>query len=148
MVGKPMQKFKFHFDSALRSRHTQLHVERAKLNTLLAEEAGLKEKLERLGGARHSASQSFAKQQSFSPDVRLLSGYLIRAEARATTLQDQIRKRHQLVLEQRERVIQAERNVRFFLKLRQRQQFGGKGHFERGFEANAEQAPQSANLRP
>ncbi len=95
-----MKKFEFRLDSALRWRDTQLQIERGKLSALLAEEAKLKGSLETLGSERRSALQCLAQEQLFSLDLRSLSSYLVGAETRATLLQNQIRKRRQLVVEQ------------------------------------------------
>ena len=142
-----MKKFEFRLDSALRWRDTQLQVERGKLNALLAEEAKMKDSLETLGSERRSALQCLAKEQIFSIDLRSLSSYLVGAEARATMLQEQIRKRRQSVAEQRDRVVQAERNVKLLLKLREKRQLDWKAGFEREIEANAEESWLAANFR-
>jgi hypothetical protein len=142
-----MKKFEFRLDSALRWRDTQLQVERGKLSALLAEEAKLKDSLETLGSERRSALQCLAKEQLFSLDLRSLSSYLVGAETRATILQNQIRKGKQLVLEQQERVVQAERNVKLLVKLRQKRQLDWKAGLEREIEANAEEAWLAVNFR-
>jgi hypothetical protein len=142
-----MKKFEFRLDSALRWRDTQLQVERGKLNALLSEEAKLKDSLENLGSERRSALQCLAKEQLFSLDLRSLSSYLVGAEARATMLQEQIRKRRQSVAEQRDRVVQAEKNVKLLLKLREKRQLDWKAGFEREIEANAEESWLAANFR-
>lgn len=142
-----MKKFEFRLDSALRWRDTQLQVERGKLNALLSEEAKLKDSLESLGNERRSALQCLANEQLFSHDLRSLSSYLVGAEARATMLQEQIRKRRQSVTEQRDRVVQAERNVKLLLKLREKRQLDWKAGFEREIEANAEESWLAANFR-
>lgn len=142
-----MKKFEFRLDSALRWRDTQLQVERGKLSSLLAQEAKLKESLETLASERRSALQCLAKEQLFSLDLRSLSSYLMGAEARATMLQDQIRKRRQVVAEQQERVVQAERNVKLLRKLREKRQAEWKAGFEREIEANAEEAWLAVNFR-
>jgi hypothetical protein len=142
-----MKKFEFRLDSALRWRNTQLQVERGKLNALLSEEAKLKDSLETLGSERRSALQCLAKEQLFSLDLRSLSSYLVGAEARATMLQEQMRKRRQSVAEQRDRVVQAERNFKLLLKLREKQQLDWKAKFEREVEANAEESWLAANFR-
>jgi hypothetical protein len=142
-----MKKFEFRLDSALRWRDTQLQVERGKLSALLAEESKLKNSLENLSHERRSALQCLAKEQLFSLDLRSLSSYLVGAEARANMLHDQIRKRGQLLMEQRERVVQAERNVKLLLKLRQKQQLEWKVGLEREIEANAEESWLVANFR-
>src|SRR5438270_12532989 len=142
-----MKKFEFRLDSALRWRDTQLQVERGKLSALLAEEAKLKDSLETLGTERRSALQCLAKEQLFSLDLRSLSSYLVGAETRATILQYQIRKGKQLVVEQQERVVQAERNVKLLVKLRQKRQLDWKAGLEREIEANAEEAWLAVNFR-
>jgi hypothetical protein len=142
-----VKKFEFRLDSALRWRDTQLLVERSKLSALLTEEAKLKDNLETLGTERRAALQCLAKQQLFSLDLRSLSSYLVGAEAHATMLQDHIRKRGQLVQEQRERVLQAERNVKLLHKLRQKQQREWKAGLEREIETNAEESWLAVNFR-
>src|SRR3954452_11542258 len=142
-----MKKFEFRLDSALRWRDTQLQVERGKLSALLAEEAKLSDNLETLGSERRAALQCLAKEQLFSLDLRSLSSYLVGAEARATMLQDQIRKRRQLVLEQRERVVQAEGNVKLLQKLREKRQAEWKAGVEREIQANAEESWLAVNFR-
>jgi hypothetical protein len=142
-----MKKFEFRMDSVLRWRDTQLQVERGKLNALLSDEAKLKESLETLGGERRSALECLAKEQLFSLDLRSLSSYLVGAEARATMLHDQIRKRRQAVAEQRDRVVQAERNLKLLLKLREKRQLEWKAGFEREIEANAEESWLAVNFR-
>jgi hypothetical protein len=142
-----MKKFAFRLDSALRWRDTQLKVERGKLGALLAEEAKLKDNLETLGSERRAALQCLAKEQLFSLDLRSLSSYLVGAEARATMLQEQIRKRGKVVSEQRERVVHAERNVKLLLKLRQKREVEWKAGLEREIEANAEESWLAVNFR-
>ncbi len=142
-----MKKFEFRLDSALRWRDTQLQVERGKLTALLAEESKLKGSLENLGQERRSALQCLAQEQLFSLDLRSLSSYLVGAEARSNMLHDQIRKRSQLVTEQRERVVRAERNVKLLLKLRHKQQLEWKFGLEREIEANAEESWLAVNFR-
>jgi hypothetical protein len=142
-----VKKFEFRLDSALRWRDTQLQIERSKLSALLTEEAKLKDNLETLGSERRAALQCLAKEQLFSLDLRSLSSYLVGAEARATMLQDHIRKRGQLVQEQRERVLQAERNVKLLHKLRQKQQREWKAGLEREIETNAEESWLAVNFR-
>jgi flagellar biosynthesis chaperone FliJ len=142
-----MKKFEFRLDSVLRWRDTQLQLERGKLNALLSEEANLRDSLETLASERRSALQCLAKEQLFSFDLRSLSSYLVGAEARATMLQEQIRKRSQSVAEQRDRVIHAERNVKLLLKLREKRQLEWKTGVEREIEANAEESWLAANFR-
>src|SRR3954470_18404764 len=142
-----MKKFEFRLDSVLRWRDMQLQVERGKLSALLAEEANLKHNLENLRDERRSALQCLANEQLFSLDLRSLSSYLVGAEARATALQDQIRNRRQLVLEQRERVVQAEGNVKLLQKLRDKRQAEWKAGLEREIEANAEESWLAVNFR-
>jgi hypothetical protein len=142
-----MKKFEFRLDSALRWRDTQLQIERGKLSALLAEEAKLKASLDTLGSERRSALQCLAQEQLFSLDLRSLSSYLVGAETRATLLQNQIRKGRQLVAEQQERVVHAERNVKLLLKLRQKRQLEWKAGLEREIEANAEEAWLAVNFR-
>lgn len=142
-----MKKFEFRLDSVLRWRDTQLQVERGKLNALLSEEAKLRDSLETLGSERRSALQCLAKEQLFSLDLRSLSSYLVGAEARATMLLAQIRKRRDSVAEQRDRVVQAERNVKLLLKLREKRQLEWKTGIERETEANGEESWLAANFR-
>jgi hypothetical protein len=142
-----MKKFEFRMDSALRWRDTQLQVERGKLSALLAEEAKLTDSLENLGKERRSALQCLAKEQLFSLDLRSLSSYLVGAEARANMIQDQIRNRRQMVVQQRERVVEAERNVKLLQKLRQKRQVEWKAGLDREIEANAEESWLAANFR-
>ena len=142
-----MKKFDFPLDSALRWRDTQLQVERGKLSALLAEEAKLKDTLENLARERSAAVQCLAKEQLFSLDLRSLSSYLVGAEMRANMLRDQIRKGGQLVVEQRDRVVQAERNLKLLLKLRQKRQLEWKAELDREIEANAEESWLAVNFR-
>jgi hypothetical protein len=142
-----VKKFEFRLDSALRWRDTQLQVERGKLNALLSDEAKLKQSLEALGTERRSALECLRKEQLFSLDLRSLSSYLVGAEARATLLTEQIRKRRQSLAEQRDRVVQAERNLKLLLKLREKRQVEWKAGLEREIEANAEESWLAANFR-
>jgi hypothetical protein len=142
-----MKKFEFRLDSVVRWRDTQLQLERGKLSALLADESKLKDSLESLGSERRSALQCLANEQLFSHDLRSLSSYLVGAESRANMLHDQIRKRRQLVVEQRERVVRAERNVKLLLKLRQKRQLEWKAGMEREIEANAEESWLAVNFR-
>ncbi len=143
-----MKKFEFRLDSVLRWRETQFQVERGKLNALLADEAKLKQSLEALGGERRSALECLAKeQQAVAIDLRSLSSYLMGAEARTTLLREQIQRRCQSVAEQRDRVVQAERNVKLLLKLREKRQLEWKAGLERQIEANAEESWLAVNFR-
>lgn len=142
-----MKKFEFRLDSALRWRDTQLQIERGKLSALLAEEARLNDSLDNLARERSAAVQCLAKEQLFSLDLRSLSSYLVGAELRANILRDQIRKNSQLVVGQRERLVEAERNLKLLVKLRQKQQVEWKAGLEREIEANAEESWLAVNFR-
>jgi hypothetical protein len=76
-----------------------------------------------------------------------LSSYLAGAEVRANILRAQIRKGGELVLEQRERVVEAERNMKLLLKLRQKRQLEWKAGLNREIEANAEESWLAVNFR-
>lgn len=142
-----MKKFEFGLESALRWRDTQLQVERGKLSALLAQETKLKDGLESIGSERRAAVNCLAQEQLFSLDLRSLSSYLVGAEARANMLQEQIRKQSVAVQQQRNRVVNAEKNVKLLLKLRQKKQFEWKAAYEKEIEANAEESWLAVNFR-
>jgi flagellar export protein FliJ len=142
-----MKKFEFRLDSALRWRDTQLTVEKGKLSALLAEEAKLKQSLETLGNERRSALQFLSKEAFPSAELRSLSSYLVGAEARVNMLADQIRKHRKSVDEQRLRVMEAERNFKLLVKLRQKRQIEWRAGLDREIEANAEESWLAVNFR-
>jgi hypothetical protein len=141
-----MRKFVFRLDSALRWRSTQLQLERAKLQTFLAEEQRLQQSLQALGEERRQAAACLAESQLQALDLRSLSSYLVGAEAKASILQEQIRKRSVLIQQQRDRVILAERNLRLLEKLREKRHAEWKHELDREIESAAEEAWIAANF--
>ena len=141
-----MKKFEFRLDSALRFRQTQLQLERVKLQSLLEEQQRLTRDLHVLAEERKSAVsglQSLPELQAF--DLRSISAYLVGAEIRATQLQEQLTKRKVLANQQRERVMDAELQVRLLEKLREKKKTEWQIAFDKDLENNAAEAWLAAN---
>ena len=142
-----MKNFVFRLESALRWRSTQLQLERAKLQSLQAEEHRLQQSLEALAEERREAAACLTQPQLQALDLRSLSSYLVGAEVRASVLQEQIRKRTVLIQQQRERVILAERNLRLLEKLREKRHLEWKHELDREIASDADEAWLVANFR-
>jgi hypothetical protein len=143
-----MKKFEFRLDAALRWRHTQLQLERAKLQKLLGEEQRLKDSLQRLLDERKSALIELQSAESPHPsDLRALSVYLVGSDARAYFLRDQIAKCTGPIQQQRGRLLEAERNARLLEKLKEDCYSEWKRAFEREIESGAEESWLAANFR-
>lgn len=142
-----MKKFEFRLDSVLRWRDTQLQLERAKLQGLLADETRLKAGLETIATERRAAIEHISRNQVDSLDLRSLSSYMVGAEARTNMLRDQIRKRSAAVQQQRERVVLAERNVKLLVKLKEKRHMEWHADFNREIEAAAAESWLASNFR-
>ena len=144
-----MKKFEFRLESALRWRTTQLQLERAKLQGLLAEQARITRDLKALLEERTAAVSGLQALPSLEAfDLRSLSAYLVGAEFRANQLREQFAKRTGLVHKQQARVIDAELQVKLLDKLKDKRRSSWQSEFERDVEANAAEAWLAAHFGP
>ena len=144
-----MKKFEFKLDSALRWRTTQLQLERAKLQSLLAEQNRISRDLKALLEERSGAVgglQSLPKLEAF--DLRSLSAYLVGADLRANHLHEQLAKRTALVQKQQARVVQAELQVKLLEKLKDKKKSAWQIEYEKDVELNAAEAWLAAHFGP
>ncbi len=143
-----MKKFEFRLDTALRWRGAQLQLERAKLQGLLGGEQRLKRDLQSLLDERQTAlSELQITKQLQSFDLRALSAYLVGADARTRSLGERIAKQAGLIQEQRQCLLQAERNVRLLEKLKESRLSEWKQALNREIELAAEESWLAANFR-
>jgi hypothetical protein len=143
-----MKKFEFRLDAALRWRNTQLQLERARLQKLLGEEQRLKCDLQHLADERQAALSDLQTSEHLrSFDLRVLSVYLVGAEARAHLLREQVEKCAGIIQQQRQRLLEAERNVRLLEKLKESRYSEWKHAFDQEIELGAEESWLAANFR-
>jgi flagellar export protein FliJ len=117
-----MQKFRFRLDSVLRLRSLHLSIERDKLGQTLAEATRLEQALVALAAER-AAAVEFVKTEpgTGNTELRALSAYLLGYESRRAKLQQSLEKARLRVVEQRQRVVVADRDERLLLKLKTKQ---------------------------
>ena len=143
-----MKKFEFRLEPALRWRNTQLQLERAKLQKLLAEEQRLRSSLQSLLNERQAALWELQTAESLrSSDLRTMSVYLVGVDARSHLLREQIAKCAGPIQQQRQRLLEAERNVRLLEKLKENRYSEWKHAFDQEIEAGAEESWLAANFR-
>ncbi len=143
-----MKKFEFRLDTALRWRNTQLQLERAKLQKLLGEEQRLRNSLQSLLNERQKAlSELQTAGHLQSVDLRALSAYLVGTDARAHLFREQMAKYAAPIQQQRQRLLQAERNVRLLEKLREDRYSEWKHALDQEVELGAEESWLAANFR-
>jgi flagellar FliJ protein len=116
-----MQKFRFRLDSVLRLRALRLRIEREKLGQMLAEVVRLEQALEALAAERAAAIE-FVKHEpeTGNTELRALSAYLLGYESRVRKLQQSLEAARMRVVEQRQRVVKADRDERLLLKLKEK----------------------------
>jgi flagellar export protein FliJ len=117
-----MQKFRFHLDSVLRLRSMRLTTEREKLGHALAEVARIESAISALAAER-AAAVEFVKKESGAGtmELRMLAAYLLAYEARVAGLRKSLEVARVRAAEQRRRVVEADRDERLLLKLKQKQ---------------------------
>lgn len=136
-----MQRFEFRLDSVLRLRELQLESENAKLQQLLGERQRLTNELEAIATERRNAKSSIYSLTNLeNADLRTMSAFLLGLDARANTLRGRVQEMARSVDEQRQKVIQAERNVRLLEKLRARKFEQWKHEVDREIESIAQEA--------
>jgi flagellar export protein FliJ len=116
-----MQKFSFRLTSVLRFREMQLALEREKLRRLLNEAVRLERSLASLAQERQEALIFVQNDPEAShTELRALSAFVLGSEARAITLREDLHRIQNLIADQRQRVIAADRNERLLLKLKEK----------------------------
>lgn len=136
-----MKKFEFRMDSALRWRNTQLKLERAKLQTLFAEQQRLNRDIDNLKQERTAAVLAVHESKELqASELRSLASYLVGAEFRTNLLQEQLAKRNDLIERQRAQVLDAELQVRLLEKLKEKKKAEWQTEFEKELESNAAEA--------
>jgi len=142
-----MKKFEFRLETVLRFRHTQLKIERDKLNALVAEGQTLMATLERLQQDRRDAYADISAADTIEAlEMRAFAAFSIGAGARATRVREQIAKNREASERQRVIVLEAERNVRLLEKLRERRFQTWKHALNREMEAIAQDSWLSSHL--
>jgi flagellar export protein FliJ len=144
-----MKKFEFHLEAALRLRLTQLKREKLKLQSLLSEEIRLQTLLLDLQTERLKASSALQSSPAIDAfELRALSAFNLGAEARKTSLNQQLARQAQLIGEARHRVMIAERNVKLLEKLREKERAAWQAAWDRELQTNAQEAWTAAHFRP
>jgi flagellar export protein FliJ len=117
-----MQKFRFRLDSVLRLRAIRLAAERDKLGQTLAEVIRIERAMAALAAERVTALE-FVKNEPHAgnTELRALSAYLLAFDSRVAKLQKLLETARLRVVEQRQRVIVADRDERLLLKLKDKQ---------------------------
>jgi flagellar export protein FliJ len=116
-----MQRFRFRLDSVLRLRTARLAVEREKLAQTVAETTRIEKAIEALAAER-AAAVEFVKREpgAGSTELRALAAYLLGYNVKAAELQNSLEKARLRVVEQRGRVVSADRDERLLLKLKEK----------------------------
>ncbi len=140
-----MKKFEFRLASVLRLRETQLAIEKNKLQQLFAERAKLQEDLASIAEERQS-SEAWLQGMSdaTSGDLRSLSAFLLGSKARETTLLQALGRCDSDIARQRQRTVQAERNQKLLLNLKDKQKAEWQAEFDKELETVAQEAWQSS----
>jgi hypothetical protein len=143
-----MKKFEFRLDAALRWRNTQLQVERARLQKLLGEEQRLKNSLQSLLDEKQKAlSELRTAEHLQSFDLRTVSIYLVGADARACLLRENIAKCAGPIRQQRQKLLEAERNVRLLEELKEKRYSEWVHALNQEIDEAAEESWLAANFR-
>ena len=136
-----MKKFEFRLQSALRVRHTQLEMQRHKLQALVLQEQQIQHALTTLAEERRDAiAWTQNADVVTSPAVRALSAYMLGSEARGNAYREQLSMQARLIQDQRIKVLEAERNVRLLEKLRDKRFHEWNQELEREIETTAQDA--------
>ncbi len=114
-----MQKFTFRLDSVLRLRGIQLTAEKEKLALLIAAVSKLEQSLQALVREKADAV-SFVQTQAAigSTELRALSAFLLSFGTRMASIREAIKRSNEQVAAQRQRVLEADRNERLLIKLK------------------------------
>jgi flagellar export protein FliJ len=115
-----MKRFEFGLDSVLRLREIRLDAERRKLGQVTAEQDRLRRELVGLSQERVNAGDFLHRIPGGAGalELRAFSGFLLGCRARAALVRDRIEALERAILNQRQRVIAAEREVRLLEKLK------------------------------
>jgi flagellar export protein FliJ len=144
-----MKKFAFRMDSALRWRITQEQLERARLQSLLADESRVQRDIDALEQARVAAVSAMQERAVLDAnELRSLASYLIGADWKRESLREQLAKRRLLVEAQRSRVQAAEQQVRLLEKLKDKKKAEWQVEFEKDLETNAAEAWLASHFGP
>jgi flagellar export protein FliJ len=140
-----MKKFEFRLASVLRLRETRLAAEKIKLQELLAERERLQKSLDSYEKEQKEALAWVQNtQDANSADLRALSAFLLGSKARRTTAQQALESCALDIQEQRVRLMQAERNQKLLLKLKDKRLASWQYDADRELELIAQEAWQSA----
>ncbi len=140
-----MKKFEFRLASVLRLRETRLAAEKIKLQELLAERERLQESLDSYEKEQKDAlAWVHNTQGANSADLRALSAFQLGSKARRATVQRAIQSCETDIQEQRFRLMQAERNQKLLLKLKEKRLASWQYDADRELEIIAQEAWQSA----
>jgi flagellar export protein FliJ len=143
-----VKKFEFRLASVLRLRETRLAAEKIKLQELLAERERLQKNLETYEKEQKDAVAWVQNTpDANSADLRALSAFLLGSKARRNTIQQAIEGCAVDIQEQRARLMQAERNQKLLLKLKDKRLAAWQYDADRELEIIAQEAWQSAARR-
>jgi len=135
-----MAGFKFRLESALRLRHLRTESERARLQELMAQRKRLENNLAALWQERDEAA-AFVRttDQPDAHDLRALSLFSIGVQQRAKTLERGIAQLASQIVDQKQRLLVAEREERCLSKLRDKRLAEWNAKAMREIEATAQE---------
>ncbi|HLH01616.1 MAG TPA: hypothetical protein VKX25_02515 [Bryobacteraceae bacterium] len=132
--------FKFRLDPALRLRHLETEQERARLQELIAREKRLEKSLADLWQERTDAADFVrSSEEPGAQDVRALALFSIGLKARAKQFEDAIKAVGWQIVEQKRKVLAAERNERSLEKLKEKRQSEWNTKISREIEAASQE---------
>jgi flagellar FliJ protein len=116
-----MKRFLFALEGALRWRQRRLEQEESRLRSLAAERDALRERIRQIGEARRGAERELLGQASIpAEDLAALEAYRLRLARERARLEQAEADCEGRLAAQRERVLEARRDVRVIEKLRER----------------------------
>jgi len=136
-----MKRFAFRLETVLRWRRSQFDLEQSKLHKLVGEREVLRARIHELEGVRAAAEQAVLKAGEVrGEELAALEAYRRALAAQRANLQKALVACEEKIKAQRERVLEARRNVRLLEALKQRQRLAWEAELNRELEALAAEA--------
>ncbi len=136
-----MKRFEFRLETVLRLRERQLEAEQVKLEQLICEERRIASALDAVGTERQQAKAFLCSRTGLEGvELRNISSFLLGMDAQAGVLRERRAGINRSIEEQRQHVIQAERNARLLTKLRDRKLQEWRQEADRELESIAQES--------
>lgn len=133
-----MKRFAFPLEGALRWRQRRLELQESRLRSLAAERDAIRERIGQIGQARRRAEQELLGQASIrAEELAALEAYRLRLARERVRLQQAETDCEGRLAAQRERVLEARRDVRLIEKLKERRLAEWQAEADRELEALA-----------